>query len=814
MQIESVRIENFKGYAYADIPFGPGVTAILGPNGAGKSSILEAIKYALFDLCSGTVSDLLREGTNSGNVEVSLRVGEQVYLVERRFNAKGTTRYRVYASVSPESDILAEGVKGVQLWLRDSLNISPDLDMGTLFENTAGVPQGMITAAFALPSGPRKLVFDPLLQVEDFRKASDNLRPTIGQLKDLASVQRADSARLEGMQEGLPALQAEEWQLETEMLSLDLALCKDRNLLGAAERKLLVFDEAQKRAEDTAKQAEVAKTHLEAHEHVVAATGESLMVSVVAKQIMTDTVAEHCAYCYSDAELQRLEPKRTLRDTLLRRMSEAELAMAQHTAALAAEGIYRREAEQAAAHVAEVQKGLAEAFKLATLMEDLEPDIGRSRALLEDIVQKMAFLQVNANMLCEQNDMLSDSTIAECPTCGTELTEEHRGCLLAENTDKLNRHREGLERLGASQGATFVELQRREAEQKAHRVTLRSLPSAIELARARKELQQRLDVLVKAEAQVLSTYKGEATEEGYIERIKQDLNEYAGLDVLLASHQAARDENQRGHDRYVSNLALAESHDKREEAHAEALTELGRLQRWVTSAKVTADMHRAAYNEEAHGATKRQADTYLADIVAGEAKLTLKGERLNVVRKDLAVLEAIEGKRVALAEALALTEKTQETLQWARGLLREAGPHVTRRVVRQVSQHASELYAELTGDLDKRLDWSEDYAASLQVGPYTRNFSSQLSGGEQMSVALALRLALLREMSGIDVAFFDEPTADLDAFRRESLAERISDVKGLSQVFVISHDDTFESSAENTIRVVSEEGASHVSTTE
>ena len=81
-----------------------------------------------------------------------------------------------------------------------------------------------------------------------------------------------------------------------------------------------------------------------------------------------------------------------------------------------------------------------------------------------------------------------------------------------------------------------------------------------------------------------------------------------------------------------------------------------------------------------------------------------------------------------------------------------------------------------------------------------------------MCVALALRLALLRKMSGIDVAFFDEPTADLDADRRESLAERISQVKGLSQVFVISHDDTFEPSAENILRVKSVEGVSHVST--
>ena len=42
------------------------------------------------------------------------------------------------------------------------------------------------------------------------------------------------------------------------------------------------------------------------------------------------------------------------------------------------------------------------------------------------------------------------------------------------------------------------------------------------------------------------------------------------------------------------------------------------------------------------------------------------------------------------------------------------------------------------------------------------HFPAQLSGGEQMASALAVRLALLREVSDIDVAFFDEPTANLD----------------------------------------------------
>ncbi|MDH3493331.1 MAG: AAA family ATPase, partial [Acidobacteriota bacterium] len=86
---------------------------------------------------------------------------------------------------------------------------------------------------------------------------------------------------------------------------------------------------------------------------------------------------------------------------------------------------------------------------------------------------------------------------------------------------------------------------------------------------------------------------------------------------------------------------------------------------------------------------------------------------------------------------------------------------------------------------------------------YERPFLS-LSGGEQMSAALAVRLALLRQLSDIRLAFFDEPTTNMDLERRERLAEQISRItenQTFDQLFVISHDDTFESFADHVIEI-------------
>lgn len=73
-----------------------------------------------------------------------------------------------------------------------------------------------------------------------------------------------------------------------------------------------------------------------------------------------------------------------------------------------------------------------------------------------------------------------------------------------------------------------------------------------------------------------------------------------------------------------------------------------------------------------------------------------------------------------------------------------------------------------------------------------------------MCAALAVRLALLKVLAAIDVAFFDEPTTNMDQPRRLQLAEALANLKTFRQLFVISHDDTFENVTENVIRITPE----------
>ena len=177
-------------------------------------------------------------------------------------------------------------------------------------------------------------------------------------------------------------------------------------------------------------------------------------------------------------------------------------------------------------------------------------------------------------------------------------------------------------------------------------------------------------------------------------------------------------------------------------------------------------LHEAQTQDEAHLQTLRADQT---------SQQTLEQERRRLTRQD-------------------------EALETIRAMIKQAGPFVTQALVRQVSEGAATIFGELMRDHSRVLEWGEDYGIRLATGGAVRSFR-QLSGGEQMSAALAVRLALVREMSSLNVAFFDEPTANLDGVRREALASQIMTVRGFSQLFVISHDDTFEQATQNLIRV-------------
>lgn len=197
--------------------------------------------------------------------------------------------------------------------------------------------------------------------------------------------------------------------------------------------------------------------------------------------------------------------------------------------------------------------------------------------------------------------------------------------------------------------------------------------------------------------------------------------------------------------------------------------------------------------EAAYSTTRSQAD----QITGG---LPQQRKLLAELDSQLEGLKAIAEKRDRVQRELKQNQKILKFITFARKVYKQAAPRITERYVQTISREADRLFRELLNRPNVALEWTNEYEIVVQEGAHRRRFIN-LSGGEQMCAALAVRLALLRILADIDIAFFDEPTTNMDRPRRESLAEAIANIKSFRQLFVISHDDTFEKVTENVILV-------------
>ena len=190
-----------------------------------------------------------------------------------------------------------------------------------------------------------------------------------------------------------------------------------------------------------------------------------------------------------------------------------------------------------------------------------------------------------------------------------------------------------------------------------------------------------------------------------------------------------------------------------------------------------------------------QTTASLAHTQRQMAALTLEIARVEALLTDLDAARAED----------ATLDDLERMLQQFRDIIKEAGPSIMKAVLRKISAEANRIFGEVIGDRSAQLSWESDYEIVLRRDGKERAFA-QLSGGEQMSAALAVRLALLRSLTRLDIAFFDEPTQNMDGERRGNLAEQIRRVRGFEQLIVISHDDTFEQGLDNVVHLEKRNG--------
>jgi exonuclease SbcC len=278
------------------------------------------------------------------------------------------------------------------------------------------------------------------------------------------------------------------------------------------------------------------------------------------------------------------------------------------------------------------------------------------------------------------------------------------------------------------------------------------------------------------------------------------LEEYAQLDARWGEALNERDRTIDAHREYLESQALAATLPARQAELLKGEEAAERAARAAEGARQRLEAANLAYSRERHDAERAALVEATRSEAAARAKLEETAKSEAYLAAEIARLaEVREQWREQVSEVERLAGLGEAT-EFIRDTLKQAGPLVTESYLYNISIEANQLFREITGEAGRALRWSKDYEILLEEEGHERSFPN-LSGGEQMAAALSIRLALLKQLSDIRLAFFDEPTVNMDAERRERLAQQIGQVQDFDQLFVISHDDTFEENVDHIIHV-------------
>jgi len=289
----------------------------------------------------------------------------------------------------------------------------------------------------------------------------------------------------------------------------------------------------------------------------------------------------------------------------------------------------------------------------------------------------------------------------------------------------------------------------------------------------------------------------------------QDLSKFEGLDENVLSLEDAINKLEPLHNKYLQALPLASKFDEYVQETLEFENSIDAMGISLKELVTNHEMLLKEFKESDLNETILKLEELGQTASSIMEAVKQKNKNLQKTAKELTQMESII---IKIKENQRNLEKEKDFLSFSnfiRDTIKSSSEFVINEFIGEISNEANNIYCEIMDDHSASLLWANDYDIKIASGGEICTFK-QLSGGERMSAALSVRLALLKSLSNCDFVFLDEPTQNMDEIRRENLSEQITKIKGFKQVFVISHDDTFNEKYAHVIKVQKIDGQSRV----
>ncbi len=812
------------------------VACLGGDNGVGKSALLDAITWALWGnsrLGARGDDDLIRLGEDSVRVELTFRLGGDIYRVRRCHKAAGRSLTALSFQILDAGQwrtLVDGGIRATQRGIENALR----LDYGT-FVNSAFLRQGRADEFMIKTAAERRRVLGSILglnrwaiyeeRAKKHRKAIENdaeavklrleeIEEELGRRSHHEAELDAAQAKVDELAERTEQAQRTCRQMEVsraELSHLETQIADQVERIQRAEHELTGVAEERSDREQRLAEYEQLLTRREE----IKAGYRAYQKATQRDRRLGERIAQSVELGERCRELRARisEVRRRLemeRETVLRRIDEIE-------GQLPTQGLLDEQSDVEAQLV-----HLARLVKSREAAKDDVTDIAEERAQLRAHNQS---LRHEMEALRERIELLRDVD-AQCPLCQRPITDEHRTELLAQIEDE-----------GKAKGCVFRS-NRAKAENLAERA--RSLKKQI--ADSNRELQELHPLQTRAAALAERLEQSrEAAEQLEHLRVRQaELEErlargsYAHQSrvelkrMLLTADELGYDSE--GHKGARKAVALGQTFVERKAQLdavqgriAEERRGLERLseseQRWQQELEL-ARRRRARLKQQVERLERDleesdAAQVHLQKMRAEEAEAR---QRLGASQQRLAASQALELQRRDKLDRKAVLDEERrmyDELGTAFGL-RGVPAMVIEAAVPEIECEANRLLSRMTdgctqvGFETQRRTKAGDVREALRIRisdeSGTRPYENY-SGGEQFRVNFAIRIALsklLTRRSGakLRTLIIDEGFGTQDLDGRQRLVEAIDALKDdFARVLVITHIEQLKSAFPTRIEV-------------
>jgi len=801
MQILSVHLKNIKSHRDTELFFSAGINVLAGPNGVGKSTVFEAIGYALFGVDArdfvSNVDRFLSIGAKRGEVSVVFRVANgETYRVSRTVGAAAKWLLAKEISGSFEVEDHA-GIEETEARIAELLGLNNGRPLSEQFKLVIGPFQNDFLGPFVIKQPTRRQEsFDEILGIDAWRKTYKGTSSLLSVVQEKMKILSAEVTLLQDQVAIVPRKEEELADIKVLLNGRKKDLVVQETALANLEGSLIDLDGREKAIITLTNELQILENRIRDGEGKIAEQKLRVAEAEQAGRVVAEALPGKEAFDRAEAQLLVLRQKEQARRSVEQEVTGLEKEVVRLTQALDHE---RTEIEASGKQLTEEQENLSTARHELQENERIVAVAARLTGLrtsLEGLRAQRSLLDGRRESLLEGKERLGEGV---CPyfqeECRIVADSKLRDVFSSRLAD-LEHQSQELDLLIGELLVQVNEAEHAEKELNAGKIRLQEIDKqTATLVQRQKQNQERANNLV-----TLIARQSEAVR--LTETRKTALHSFATLDKEIDKAEEEKARHQAARDAFTAHQTIALDLDNRTQHLQKMELLLTGLQTQIKTGQIELAGQQAAYRPEQHREVRQGKERLVIEVATLRQQLVdleKNRQRLDAELTQLATVKAEIGFRLLEIQGYGEKEKLVKFLR--NQVFKNVSVQLSERFREEITLRADRIYRTIAG-ADEELLWGENYQIILRDmadGTIRERSDDQLSGGQTMSAVVALRLALLQTI-GARIAFFDEPTSNLDSSRRENLAQAFRAIEvgreevtehWYDQLFLISHDVAF-----------------------